>query len=280
MPPVTSSSSAPSGRTEPPHPDRGPASFARSHPLATFYSVAFTLSWAYWLAVIAAGGEASHFPGLAGPALAAVVVTGWVEGKAGLIDLGRRAVHWRVPVRWYLAALVPAATGALAVLASIMAGADVDPLDLVSMDGVPTRAWLPFLLFVLVVNGYGEEVGWRAFAWPRHRTRHDLFGAALRLVALWALWHLPTFWLATGLTLEPWIVPAWLLGLTAGAVVLGWLYERSQGSLVVVAIFHTCLNLASATAATESGAAVTSAVIILWAVWILRRETIEGGRPP
>lgn len=272
MPPVTSSSSAPSGRTEPVGPAGDIVRRARSHPLAAFYLVAFALSWGYWLAVIANGGDTTHFPGLVGPALAAVAVTGLVSGRRGLADLAGRMLRWRVPLRWYLAALVPVTTGALAVMASIMAGAEVVPLDLVTMGGVPTRAWLPFLLVIFVVNGYGEEVGWRGFAWPRLRTEHRVFGAAVRLASVWALWHLPTFWLATGLTLDPWIIPGWLLGLVAGAVVLGWLYERSQGSLVVVAIFHTGLNLASATAATESVAAVTSAVIILWAVWILRHD--------
>jgi membrane protease YdiL (CAAX protease family) len=248
---------------------------ARTYPLASFYLLAFTLSWIYWIGVIATGGRAGHFPGLAGPALAAVVATGLIGGKAGLFDLVHRMLRWRVPLRWYLAALVPAGTGALAVLGSIIGGSRVSAVDLTTMDGVPTRAWLPFLLVVLIVNGYGEEVGWRGFAWDRHRSRHDIFGAALRLASLWALWHLPTFWLATGMTMEPWMIPAWLISLLAGAVVLGWLYERSGRSLVVVALFHTCLNLASATTATAPVAAVTSAVVIVWAVMI-----IKGGRPP
>ena len=32
---------------------------------------------------------------LAGPAIAAVVVTAWISGRAGLADLARRIVHWR-----------------------------------------------------------------------------------------------------------------------------------------------------------------------------------------
>lgn len=244
----------------------------RSHPLATFYLLAFVVSWTHWLSVIAFGGRATHFPGLAGPAVAAIATTGLVGGRSDLMNLARRMVRWRVPLRWHLAALVPAITGAAALLVSIVFGADVETIDLVTMDGVPTRSWLPFLFVVFVVNGYGEEVGWRGFAWPRHRNRHDLLSAALRLASLWALWHLPTFWLATGMTMEPWLIPGWLIGLVAGAVVLGWLYERSDSSLLIVAIFHTGLNLASATTATEPVAAVTSVVVILWAIWILRRE--------
>ena len=54
-----------------------------------------------------------------------------------------------------------------------------------------------------------------------------------------AFWQLPLFWIASGLASTPlYVVPGWLLGLASGAVVLGWLYERSS-SILVVALAHT-----------------------------------------
>jgi membrane protease YdiL (CAAX protease family) len=105
---------------------------------------------------------------------------------------------------------------------------------------------------VLVINGYGEEVGWRGFAWTRLRERHSMAGAAARLGLVWAGWHLPVFWLDTGMRNLQWfVIPGWIIGLMAGAVVLVWLYERACSSLLIVAMFHTLLNVASATLATE-----------------------------
>jgi uncharacterized protein len=52
---------------------------------------------------------ASHFPGLLGPALAAIVVTAMTTGRGGLHDLAARMVRWRVPAGWYLAAVAPLA---------------------------------------------------------------------------------------------------------------------------------------------------------------------------
>lgn len=46
----------------------------------------------------------------------------------------------------------------------------------------------------------------------------------------------------------------------AGAVVLGWLYERARSSLLVVAVFHTVLNVASAIPATEGIPAAATTV--------------------
>jgi membrane protease YdiL (CAAX protease family) len=73
--------------------------------------------------------------------------------------------------------------------------------------------------------------------------------------------------------LEWFVIPGWIIGLMAGAVVLGWLYERTASSLLIVAMFHTLLNMASATLATEGlPAAVTTTAVIIWAIVILRRE--------
>jgi hypothetical protein len=40
--------------------------------------------------------------GAFGVGLGAFVVTGALSGRDGIVDLARRGVRWRVPVRWYL----------------------------------------------------------------------------------------------------------------------------------------------------------------------------------
>jgi len=47
-----------------------------------------------------------------GAGLAAFLVTAALSGRAGLADLARRGVRWRVPVRWYLIALLSVPIGA------------------------------------------------------------------------------------------------------------------------------------------------------------------------
>jgi len=47
-----------------------------------------------------------------GAALAAFLVTAGLSGRAGVGDLGRRSVRWRVGVRWYLIALLSVPVGA------------------------------------------------------------------------------------------------------------------------------------------------------------------------
>lgn len=253
----------------------------RRHPLGAYLLLAVALSWSWWIPVAVAGGTASHLPGLVGPALAGVVVTGLVGGRTALRDLAARAVRWRLPLRWYALASAPLLTGALGLALLAATGGDLPSREqLQTFPGLPRVGWLGLFTVLLIVSGFGEEVGWRGVAWPLLRERHTLAGAAGLLAVPWAIWHLPTFWISSGLAdLGPLVVPGWLLGLAAGAVVLGWLSERSGGSLLVLALFHASLNMASATAGTAGlPAAATSAAIIALAMVILRRDSASRSR--
>jgi len=253
----------------------------RRHPLAAYFLLAYTFSWSYWLPVALTGGHLSHFPGLLGPMLSALLVTTIAQGRTGLRELLSRMGRWRVPLRWYGAAVAPVAAGLLALGGLWLAGGDLPSrTQLSTMPGLPTIGWVGVLLLALAVNGYGEETGWRGLAWPRLRERHSVGGAALLLAVPWAVWHIPTFWLDTGMRGFPLLLlPGFLVGMAAGAVVLGWLYERARCSVLIVALFHALLNMASATKGTEGlVAAAVSTVVIVWAVAILRAEGRRGGR--
>lgn len=49
------------------------------------------------------------------------------------------------------------------------------------MPGLPAVGWFGVLVLAFLINGYGEETGWRGFAWSRLRERHTLGSAALML---------------------------------------------------------------------------------------------------
>jgi hypothetical protein len=62
------------------------------------------------------------------------------------------------------------------------------------------------LVFV-VVNGLGEETGWRGYALPLPRRRHGTLAASLLIVPIWAGWHLPLLFLLQSYCDQPW--PRW-----------------------------------------------------------------------
>ena len=158
----------------------------RRHPMAVFFGLAFALTWV----TVPLGAFMA-----AGPLIAALVVIGVTEGRAGLRELGSRMTKWRVGWKWYAAALlIPLGlvlgTGALNVAfgASDAAFAKLELSSLAFTFGLR--------LVVPVFAPIGEEPGWRGFALPRLQADHSPFVATLILGLVVAVWHVPLVFLS------------------------------------------------------------------------------------
>lgn len=262
--------------------------WVRAHRLLTFAVVAYGLSWAYWVPlvltgqIVRLGSAVSQFPALLGPMIAAFAVTAVVEGRAGVRDLAARMVRWRVPARWWIVAIgSPLALLAVAVAVTAVVSGAPDLADFGRMAGLPEWGVLFVWVMFVVVNGLGEETGWRGFALPALRERHGLVGAALLLVPIWAGWHLPLFFLLQNYRdLGPVGVPGFLIGMACGSVLLAWLYESASSSILIVAVWHGTYNLTSATAGANGivAAIVSTGVMIIAVVlaWLCRGRGPTG----
>jgi hypothetical protein len=157
-------------------------SWIRTHRVISFFALSYLFSWwamiLYWVGV---WPEPTFIP--AGPLVAAIVVIGIDEGRAGFRDLGARIVRWRVPWYWYAVALsLPLLVRFGSVLVNTGAGAPAP-----DWTGL---AWTSFAMAFLVrlVNPMdgpmGEEPGWRGFAVPRLQVTRSPLATALILGVL------------------------------------------------------------------------------------------------
>lgn len=128
------------------------------------------------------------------------------------------------------------------------------------------------MLCALVVNGFGEETGWRGYLAEHLLERHSRAVTSLIVWIVWAGWHLPMFWVVgnfrdfgLGGTI------GWLVGIGFGSVFLTWMYQKAHHSILVVALWHTAYNFTTATQATASMAVVSSALVIVVGVAVLSR---------
>ena len=251
--------------------------------LVTYVVLAFLFSWSWWVPMALRGqvartgvGWPTHLPGLMGPAFAAVVVTlGW-HGTAGLLDLGRRAVRWRGVGRWWWSVPAVLALGAVGLAVAAATGTPVDLGGLAEYSGAPVVSVVVLLGYVLLVNGYGEELGWRGLLADGLVDRVGEVRAALLVTVVWAAWHLPLFWVVASFRSMGWATIGWVLGLLAGSVVLTRLYVGSGRSILLVAVWHTAFNLTSATTATQGlPAAFTSTAVMVAAVVVLVRARVR-----
>lgn len=223
-------------------------------PLATFFVLAFGLTWAFLIADALGGRGLIPFrltlngPGLLlvllmsyGPTIAALVVTAVTEGRAGLRSLLGAAARWRVGLRWYaLALLGPAALFFVAGRLSELLGAAPQP--------IAEQGWTLLLMGTVgsVVRGLvnGEEIGWRGYALPRLLQRHNALTASLILGVIWAAFHLPIMVVpssvAGGQSLDT-ALP-FLISTLAMSTLATWVYRNTGGSVLLMILFHGALN--------------------------------------
>lgn len=248
-------------------------------PVTSCYILTLLLSWGYWFTLIAQGKQVTpgssvtHLPGLLGPALAALLVTAYLEGGSGLRDLFARMLRWRRAWPWgILLALSPLPVAILVFLLLHLMGNPLPALqEFRQYPGISDRLslWL-LLLVVLVSNGYGEEVGWRGYMMEKWLPQYGKFGTTIRVFVLWLFWHIPTFMLNQSMAslIGPMLL-GWAFGLACGAFVLAHLYLLSGRSILVLALWHVTYNMSVATPpASGIPAAVISTAVIIWGLLI------------
>jgi uncharacterized protein len=250
--------------------------------LVAFFALAYALSWSWALSLAAAHqvvrrGVAwpTHYPSLLGPAIAAVAVTAWTMGRPGLRDLGARLVRWRVAPRWWLTAVSPFAFLAAGLIATRVAGKPLPAVaDFGRFSGTPAIGVVGVFLLITFVGSLGEETGWRGYALPQLQRRFSPLTATLILAPLWFLWHLPQFAVITTYRdFGPVGYVGMFLGLTCGAIVLTWLYNRSGGSILLVIVWHGAYNFVGGTqAATGMLAAIVSTLIMVQGIILVLLE--------
>lgn len=205
-------------------------SLVNRHALITFFGLAYILSW--WGNLFELH---SMFP--PGPFLAALLVLALTSGRTGVVDFLRRIGQWRVGWRWYaLVLLLPVTIVSGAIGLNLLLDA---PLA-ASVHLPPLSALLPEFLFILLGIGLGEEPAWRGFALPRLMNGRSALAATLLLGVLHVIWHLPLF----GLEYNWQNGAPWCLSVMAFAIVTAWLYNQTQGNLLLPLLFHMAQNMA------------------------------------
>lgn len=253
-----------------------------------FVLVAFVLAWAWSVPFVVAGGTVeqgegwpTHVPSLLAPLLAAVVVTGFTSGRSGTRELVRRMGRWRFSPVWWLVTVSPVLILGLALVGMGLAGQRLPAWSDFSMfNGLPVYGVVPTFLMVFVLNGLGEETGWRGFLQDRLQHRLNPLPSTLIVAVIWAVWHIPFFFILSTYTgFSPTTLIMFPLGLASGAVVLAWLYNHTGRSILAVALWHTFYNMAVATAgATDLVQGVVTAAVMIGASVLVVAEIVVQHR--
>jgi len=225
----------------------------RKHPLIFFFLMSYAFSWIilipYVLSVwgILPGDYTALYilKPFAGPALAALIMTGITEGKAGLVRLRQRLGQRRASWQWYLLILV-------GIPALLLLGIIIQPGMLASFQGLTARILVTYpLYFVIVFFGVAlpEEIGWRGFALPRMQPRYGPLWGTLLLGILWAFWHLfffltPNHGGGPGTSLANLLInfTIFLVMVIAIAILMTWIFNHTGGSIFIANLVHAAID--------------------------------------
>ena len=166
----------------------------------------------------------------------ALLLTFRSEGTVGVKNLLRRTLMTDAPARLYVLAVsyIAVIEIAAAGLHRLVAGA-WPPF------GPGSLALIPISIAFSTPFQAGEEIGWRGFALPRLADRFGLRIASLVLGIIWAIWHLPQFYIAGGDSYHHSFI-VWSAQVVAMSVAIAWLYAKSGGSLLLVMVMHAAIN--------------------------------------
>jgi uncharacterized protein len=236
--------------------------------LLKFFLISYAITWICFISVavaIPAATPAGYLLILLGafsPSFAAIWLTARAEGRAGVSTLLSGILRWRVPMRWYLfAAGFTAAVRLLVALAHRLA------LGLWPQFGDTPWYVIPVAIAFSTPFQAGEEIGWRGYALPRMARRLGFARASLLLGLIWAIWHLPQFFIAGGDSYHR-SFPLFVLQVTALSVAFAWLYAQTRGSLLLTMLLHAAFNNSKDIVSSATTAATTtfglSASLVSW----------------
>ena len=111
------------------------------------------------------------------------------------------------------------------------------------------------VIFGLFSGPISEEGGWRGFMLPRLESKYNAFLSSLILGVIWYAWHIPLYFIeetSQWQTLQFGLVSAiisesiYFVLVMSISQILTWLYNNTQGSLIITILAHFCFNFGSA----------------------------------
>ena len=241
-----------------------------------FFALALGASWFAWAWIILFRWNVWTFPamlfgalGLFGPALAEVVLilrsgdrTQWRDYWQRVFDVRRIGWRWHL-VLW----LTFPAVSALALLLDVLSGSPWPTFAKASELLAQPGRILPFALFILFFGPVPEELGWRGYALDGLQARYNALVSSLVLGAVWALWHLPLFFMPGTFQHDQlgFATPgfwSYLSGPVVLSVLFTWIYNNTHRSTLSAILFHFMANFTGELVPLSSQARLYSTLLL------------------
>jgi hypothetical protein len=225
-----------------------PSERGRDRHVLAFLVLAFGWTWAFWVpeALVAEGvlDTIPALPGLGpfGPTVAGFALVAYADGFGGVRRLLARAVQVDYPKRWLVVAL---ALPPVVVLASLGVGYATGATFEFPWAGEPIVLAFAFVFIFFLGGPVQEEFGWRGYLLDPVQARLGALGGGLAVGVVWSTWHVPLFFIPSQTIYyqEPFL--GFLAGNALVSVLITWVYNNTNASLLPALLLHTSFNWAN-----------------------------------
>lgn len=263
-----------------------------------FFVLALALSWLAWIPLALLGEDPMTFPylilmilGGLGPAVAEIILVFGLGNRQLRRDYKHRVLDVR-RIGWKWAAVIllifPVLNG-IATLLSVVSGGPEPTFETAERLLANPLSIVPFLLFLFVFGPLPEELGWSGYALDGLQSKRSALGASLIIGLVWAVWHLPLFFMEGTFQSEQigFATPAfwWYMLPTLPISVLDtWVYNNANRSTLSAVLLHFMVNVSGELFGLSQHArfyqaglivVVTAAIVVIWGPKTLTRQPMD-----
>lgn len=245
-----------------------------------FYGVVFATTWFFWLFAIMFNEGLTCTLGmvLGGlcPAVTAIIFVFSSKSDALKKDFKRKIFNfWKLKPLYILAAvLLFSAIVAGSILLSTAFGESLNQFSFTkdfSFTGVGLLSAFATIFLAAVL----EEVGWRGYGEDSIAQYHSWFKESIIFGFVWALWHLPLFWIPGTYHMEirqmnVLYMINFLVSVAPMGFITTWVYVKNGRSMLASIIFHLFINfMQEKIAMTQTTKCVETIVVVIAATIII-----------
>src|SRR5713101_870737 len=262
--------------------------------LLFFFSITFTISWGIGGLCILAFGPPGYVIGKStsnslfflffgfGPTFAAFITTALATGKSGVGKLFKSLTRWPSAPRWYAVVLIgiPALAVCQAVVSSVAGAGTVVEYLRPPPPAFGTR-WYEVALYIVAAligemlgGPLSEEPGWRGYALPMLLKTWTPLAASFALGGIWAVWHLPLFFLPGVVQFHESFV-LFAANVVALSILITWVFIHTEGNVFLAILMHLLFNLTANSHHMVAMTAVNATVATL----VIARGGLSTRRP-
>lgn len=173
------------------------------------------------------------------PTTMAIIFTGFFYGSIRVKNLLKKGTIWRINPLYYIFILFYTVSSFFIPLWFCNITGSSYNFD-ISMNF--NNVLLNFFVVMLLGGPLGEEFGWRGFVLTKLQSKLNSIYSSIILGVIWSCWHLPLFFIH-GISQYGIPFSLFIISVMCLSIVFTWIYNRTQGSILMTILLHTLYNI-------------------------------------